>query len=131
MREQTGGGDKRKVPTSLQVDGVKVLPTFEAAFGSEANTANQGSLENSEEAVEAEEVTESSHDTMRRSRKAEQKRKAKIGEGDVLQQTAGLAGQETYIAEDINDLIKQASRATSLVPTPAPGASSTLKYFLL
>lgn len=108
------------------MDKLKVLPTFEAAFGTALNnTSNQTTHEDSDEVHEAEEVTEeSSQGTVKRQKKTSHEQKRSISKAPVeaaAQASAGADGQETYVAEDINDLIRQASRATSLATTPAPG----------
>lgn len=83
--EPLASGTERKarhIPTSLPVEKMQVLPTFEAAFGREPD---------SELAEIARELSE-----------------------EPLQ-------QQVYVADDIDEKIRQASRATSLAATPAPG----------
>lgn len=122
-----GGGDRkeRHVPTSLQVDELRVLPTFEAAFGSEREATEREANHDTEEeevVVEAEEVREFDDDAKKptfKGRQTSQDRpRSQTGDGGQLQK---IDGQDIYVADDISDLIRQASRTTSLAVTPAPG----------
>lgn len=72
----------RHIPTSLAVEKMHVLPTFEAAFGHPPDN---------EVAEMAEEPSEKPLE------------------------------QQVYVVDDIDEKIRQASRATSLAATPAPG----------
>ncbi|XP_018496008.1 uncharacterized protein LOC100901927 [Galendromus occidentalis] len=71
----------RQIPTSLPVETMQVLPTFEAAFGRPPD------------AEVAREVS------------------------------GGPLEQQVYVVDDIDEKIRQASRATSLAATPAPDIS--------
>ncbi|XP_022698906.1 uncharacterized protein LOC111266044 [Varroa jacobsoni] len=114
----------RHVPTSLRINEPKVLPTFEAAFGLEREALQrQVKDETDEEVIETKKITELGgvHEKPVVNTQGSQNTRS---EGQALiANKHKIDGQHTYVADDINDLIRQASRTTSLAPTPAPDVS--------
>ncbi|OQR67620.1 hypothetical protein BIW11_13412, partial [Tropilaelaps mercedesae] len=125
---------ERHVPTSLPMVDLKVLPTFKTALGQDPDAlrpqvreeveeileAEEEILEAEEEILEAEEVTEAA-DEVRQERHEQDRRNSP--EAEIAEDQGEVGVQETYVAEDINDLIRQATRNTSLAATSAQDIS--------